>query len=586
MPKRWKARYGLAFPADATDASIEGHCYKIAHLKEAGGLGEEEHFVRYLRLLWPADPVASRRGLVWHHFLDRRARAWCRHSFQTWWGPAATMKSTDMAILALGDWLADPFSTTTILCSTTLQGLQKRLFGELVRYHALLGPGAIGRIVASKYALVVPGEDGETKAPTERCGIFGLAVRQGTMEEARDRLIGFHNERVRLLIDEAQSTYEAAFEARSNLKAGAFRGFKFVAAGNPDNQLDPLCRHSEPLKGWDSIDPDRDTEWETKEGVCLFFDGRKNPGVTDPDLCPFALHKEDIEETARLHGRDSKVYWQMRVGFVAPEGTTDSIISESMLMRQKVQDPVIWQPGLRVVAGLDPAFSNGGDRCILSPALYGFATTGARMVSFLPRIHIQFKARGGDPIAYQILDRVRDECKRLGIAPGDLAVDATGTQSSLADILDHEWASKEGQKVHRVLFGGAASMLRVSREDSTPCAERFGNRATELWMALADLVRCGQIRGLDDESCREFAARRVKRRAPRSFIETKDEYKERSGNVSPDDIDSKACCVDLLRHRLGLLASVADVAVVPVDVDRAVRALDIDAETVAVSAPG
>ena len=107
------------------------------------------------------------------------------------------------------------------------------------------------------------------------------------MEEALHNLIGYHNTRVLLVVDEAQGTREAIFQATDNLAKNP--EFKCLLMGNAESREDPHGRFSEPLGGWISVDPESSEQWETRGGpakglgCCVFFDGRKSPAITEPD---------------------------------------------------------------------------------------------------------------------------------------------------------------------------------------------------------------------------------------------------------------------------------------------------------------
>jgi hypothetical protein len=111
-----------------------------------------------------------------------------------------------------------------------------------------LGPDlTIGTALYSEYMIRI-------RAGDKKNGIFGLAIEDGPVEEALHNLIGYHNSRVLLVVDEAQGTREAIFQACDNLEKKA--EFKALLLGNAESREDPHGRFSEPLGGWLSVDPD------------------------------------------------------------------------------------------------------------------------------------------------------------------------------------------------------------------------------------------------------------------------------------------------------------------------------------------
>jgi len=542
----WK--YDLEWEAGVNDISIELHCYRYAHAIADGGLGQAGHLKAAIKTIFPEQLPNGRRGCVWHFWLERRCDCWCNvisdamdapADWYTWWGPASAGKTADAAVIALVDWLAGHDCTTTILCSTTVKMLKKRIWGEVLRYYTMY-QGQLPGVYQKSSLAILSDVDGEMKN-----GIHGVAIQQGTLEEALGDLVGVHNERVRLVIDEAQATRAAAFEATENLKANP--DFKLLAMGNPISHLDPLGRYSEPASGWGTVSP-AVPEWKTKYGVTLFFDGRKSPGILEPKRLPFLLQKRQIEDTIRTRGEESPAMYSFRIGFCPPEGLLQAVITESMLVKFHMRDEPVWKTPPQRGAGLDPAYSSGGDRCILAPFEVGELVTGQTAVSFLPYISIQIRASPDTPITYHICAEVRRECEQLGIRPDQVGIDCSGTQSTLADVLEKEW----GPGLHRVYFQGEPSRRAISIEDNTRGKAAYANRVTELWFTMAQFARYDQIRSMCLDSAREFTQRLVvEDREPR-LVETKRKMKARL-DVSPDIADAQVVALDYVVERLGIM---------------------------------
>lgn len=548
MAKKTKEVYGQKWSESVSQAGIELFNYRHARGPDVGGLGAEEHIKRAISELWPERMEGGGRGFVWNDFMERAAHAWCKaatdkkYAFQIWWGPSAVGKSTHAGLLVLADWLADPKNTTAIVCSTGINELMHRILGEIVRYHSLR-PGLPG-IWRPSFRSIVMGDE------NTKNGIFGVAVLQGTAKQAKDKIIGRHNRRIRLVIDEAQAQLEAPFDAITNLESAA-ESFIGLGIGNPDSRIsNPLGRYAEPAKGWESINPDVDEEWETKRGVCLYFDGLKSPGITDKERCGFMLNEADLDKTRRLHGEDSLEWWQMRRGFVRTEGADDSIVPEALLIRGKAMEKAVFVGPTTKIGGLDASYSTGGDRCFFSVARVGMTDRGLIGIEFGSEYHIRLRISSGQPIAYFILEQVRSFCEIEGLLPRYLGIDVTGPQSVLADVFDREWAQKTGERVFRSNFGGSASMLPVSSEDSTPGCDKYENSVTELYYRLAEYIRFGQIHGLSPDAATEIVRRKVAKLKPRIAAETKTDYKKRSGQVSPDNADSKVVALDVARRML------------------------------------
>jgi len=537
-------KYGLSWPDGTTDATIELRCYRLNHLPERGGLGPRGHLKEAICQLWPEQLSNNERGYLWHEWMDRRLDSWVRSSvddWHTWWGPSSAGKSCDAGILALAHWLAAPDQTTVIVCSTTKDMLEKRIFGEIIRYHSLHKGKLPGEYMKSKHAIILGDENSKN-------GIFGIAIQKGTLSEALGNMIGIHNRYNVLIIDEMQSTREAAIDAADNLSTG--EEFKLIGMGNPVSRLDPLGKYSEPLHGWESVSPN-DEEWETKYGHCLYFDGLKSPAIKAPKKFYFLLNQKQIDALKKKRGQDSPAFWSQRRGFVPPEGLIESVLTESFIVRFHMQAPAKWKYGYRIVAGLDPAYSSGGDRAMFIPAMVGLMENGMTGVAFMNPVQINLALSSGEPMVYYLASKVIEHCDQTGVNPEDLAIDCTGTQGMLADVIEKEWKKDKTVKVHRVQFVGNPSDFSVSESDPTPAKKQYKNRVTELWFNMSEFARYEQIRSLPEGAAKEFCQRMIAQSAAPIMIEPKSIMKKRTGE-SPDEADGCVCVLDLARERLGI----------------------------------
>lgn len=546
--------YGLKWPEYVTNISVELWCYRNNHTIENGGLGQAHHLKNAVRMLFPEHDSRGNPLYYWHEWIDRRIEAWCENRFMTWWGPAAAAKSTDAAMIALVDWLADPVNTTTIICSTTLQMLKRRIFGEVARFHKFHKGQTFGTYLKSRTCIVL--DQDKAESGTEKSGIFGFAVQQGSTKEARDNIIGQHNRRIRLIIDEAQHpSLEVAFDARSNLMKGC-EDFKLLAFGNPDSRLDPLGRYSEPKVGWEAITPDLE-EWPTKHGVCLYFDGLKSPAIKNPrKFGSFLIKQKDIDDTIADQGKDSLDYWQFCRGFVRSSGGAQQIMNEVFAIKYHMLDKPEWQSGYEMVAGLDPSYSSGGDKRVLVTGQIGLSTWNARIISFLEPYEIQIEASklSDKTYARQLAEKVIVHCQNLAIPKTRFGMDTTGAQNILADYIDEIWP--EAGKIHRCEFGGAASELSTSEYDNRPASEVYANRVTELWFTIPSFAKSNQIRGFPMQALKEFTIRQLytseqrRARTLKRQIEPKSIMKTRTGGTSPDTADAVCVAIDVARNRM------------------------------------
>lgn len=554
-------KYGKVWPDDSNAASIERWCYINDLTTAKGGLGKAGHLKRLILALFPERDPFGRRVYVWHPWMDRRIQSWCDNKIITWWGPAASAKSTDAAMIALVDWYADPANTTTIICSTTLKMLRRRIFAEVVRFHktlCLLSPNRPppGNYVRSKdQFLFDPTSDDDQQS--DRAGIFGFAIQQGDKKQAKDDIIGQHNQRVRIIIDEAQHPdMEVAFDARSNLAKGA-EDFKLLGFGNPDSRLTPIGRYSEPKAGWDSIS-DALESWETKLGVCHYFDGLKSPAMQDPIRYSFLIKKQDVDDEIEDSGMNSPDYWQFARGFVRPEGTISQIISDTFALKTKMREEPQWIGGFEVGAGFDPSFSSGGDRRVLVPFQFGETTDQIMTLAFLKPIdiHVDMTQLYDKTFSRQMSEKVIGICQSLGVKKNHFGMDSTGAQMALADFIDEMW--DEAGAIYRCEFGGKPSEDQATESDTRKASEVYANRVSELWFNMVAFAKSNQIRRIPIQALKEFTIREIlssdklKLRTTKRQVETKTSMKERTGGRSPDEADACCVCIDTARARMGL----------------------------------
>lgn len=546
--------YNLRFPDGVRPADIELACFHRGHPPEMGGLGRYGHLKNAIDLLCnePRRRQAAERKLefdpeihdtyIWNDWTEWMQETFCEDAWVTITGPAASWKTTSAALYANCFWSCSPHDSVVIATSTTLDGLRRRVWKEVTKFHRWFG---IGNLVQSRNCI-------QFQKGSDDAGIFGIAVDKGEVEKAVSKIIGFHARRMLVIVDEMQTMNEAIVEACVNLESGA-EVFQFIGLGNALSKFDPHGRMSEPKEGWNSID-DRTPSWRTKRGVCVHLDGRDSPNIrAGYDKYPGMLKQRDLDNTIERDGENSPQFWQMRIGFWAPEGITKTVLSETMIDRFKAREKPVWIGEYREGAGLDPAFE-GGDRCVLRIGRVGkIEVEGKERDAFDPSaaiIPIKLDVTSKEPIHYQIVRIVRQECEARGIPREWFALDTTGEGGGLASIFAREW----GPGFHEVEFGGRASEEPVSENNPLPASKEYLYRVTELWFNFRTAVQNGQVRGLDDETAIEFCKRFYEMRGPLIQIEPKSQMKLRTGK-SPDLADACVVLFDLFKKRMGLLSN-------------------------------
>lgn len=553
--------YGREWPDGTTMANIHLWCYRN-HKNNSEMLEKHKHFEYAIKCLWPEKMSNGVKGFIWDDWAYRRIKSFCNREYQTWWGPSSSGKSTCCGVFALSHWLSAPDKTTVVVCSTTKDMLERRIWREILRFHSMYGNKLPGYHSKTKHAIIY--EDPESKAAVNTINaIFAIAVQRGTTAEAVGNMVGMHNDYNVLIIDEMQATKQAAVEAYDNLSTGLES--KFVGMGNPVSRLDPLGRASLPVNGWGTVSVS-DKEWKTKRGWCLFFNGLESPGVEDPKKYHYLLTQKQIDAMSVDPGRDSPRFWSQRIGFVAPEGLTQTIFSENFMSKFSVTEKALWAGQKKRISALDPSFSAGGDRCVYRSADYGKMTNGKIGFRFNDPELINLEVSTGEPMSYDLAFKVMDKLESDGITPSELCIDTTSAQKMVADIIDREWAVRQAKKTGgepsiddvcvRCSFGGAASDLPVSVQNKDTGKDLYKNKVTELWYVFREFAVNDQIRDLDEDTVEEFCIRTVLEKmdsSGRIVVESKKDMKLR-GNASPDLADAAVLIVEYARRVLHIMA--------------------------------
>ena len=540
-------RYGYEWSYGVSDSAIELACFRNYGVVKNWDTGHTRgfHFENAIKLILPERTVDGRVGYQMSKWSERRIQSFIAEDrkFQTWWGSKAAGKSTDAAAIIFVYYLAAPDCTAAQICSTSKSALMKRIWSELVRFYQMYPQNEMPMEYfrgkpAFQYKIL------NSNQVAEKAGIFGRALLRGTVSEAVGEIIGVHNEYNVLVIDELQASRWAGVEAFDNLDSG--REAKFLGMGNPVSRLDPLGLASKPKAGWNSISPSMQ-EWETEKGFCLYFDGLLSPGIEEPEKYWYLITKDQVETLRKDPGENTPRFWTMARGWIPPEGLVQTVITESLIQMFDIQKKVTWAVRPVLLASLDGAFSQSGDRCELIEAEVGLTIDGVMVIQIVKETAINIEVNEGEPIEYFVMRRVRDHCTARGIPPSHFALDVSATQTSFAAIFEKEW----GPDIFRCQFGGQAIGERIGEHDLRPAKDVYWNRVTELWYNARAFAINGQLKGLSDDGCREGCSRLVLQKGGKIAVESKDEYKDRTSQ-SPDIFDGYTLIVAMAMERFNM----------------------------------
>lgn len=458
-----------------------------------------------------------------------------------------THNSNDAGGLAVLDWITDPTETYIAMASTSVPMLKMRSFESVLRYFRYLKAHASfaipGKEATSQTAIVNETDTDPGANATHKASIRGVAVADGNPDNAVARLAGAHLPYVTLILDEGAALPRAASDARINMMAGT-RRFRFLSLANPIDKSDEATRFCAPLGGWRTVTPETG-KWRSEYGLVLHHNGELSPGIHQPQEFPFLLKQTEIDAILKqvAGNRGDPIYQRMVVGFPPKDGTVPSVLTmreiEAFLMSAAPEWGVT--PPVRV-AGLDPAFTSDGDAAILQMADVGFSARHIWQCAFLEPIRIPIDNSLPRPAIYQVSDFVRQASRDWGFRINNLAVDESGTQS-VGGVIGEE----SGVRPILVSFGAKATITMpaptaASGGRKPPPQPKYANMVTQMWYEVKYAGAEGRIRNLPEAVAQQMCDRRYKRRAVPTQLETKAEYKARTGKGSPDEADAASLC--------------------------------------------
>jgi hypothetical protein len=570
----WTPRNG----AVVTPLRIEMDAFLLGLTPEEGGLGKATHYRNVVSTIWPT--------YSWHKWAELRAQAFCKvnieediqtgnrfvRSVTGLAGGTDSGKSYDMAAMALVNWFVDPLNTMVIVVSTSKIDAKQRIWAALVKmYREAHAVGiAAGRLIESMDIIKLSDEEGKAIDPnvgvSDASSIMLLAAGDEYKDDAQKRLQGKKNRRIVLIADELQ-------DCSSSIINEAVWGFKgaqelhIVGAGNPSSIFDPHGKFCEPIKGWMSVDEET-PNWKIKvagiEGLALRFDSEKdNPNQQSFDKgkglrYPFLPKPNDVAVAKKELGELNPQYWRKFRGFWPPADADDcTVVSDILLARHGALDKPIWDGIPKDIAGIDPSYTEGGDRFVFTHMKWGKLISGKWAIALEKQYVLNRRAGSQEDFQYEMIQQIHDLSMKLGIPNQWMGVDA-----SAGGIF---WSIGERELLrgwHAVSFAGAASDLPVSaqyalRNEATGKPqvgkELFHNMSSELCFVSRYFLECEQLKGVTPDLAWEMTQRKYVRRTRKIIIESKTDMKKRIGK-SPDLFDSFSVGLFVARKVFGAMA--------------------------------
>jgi hypothetical protein len=351
--------------------------------------------------------------------------------------------------------------------------------------------------------------------------------------------------------------------ASSNLATNPH--FQMVGLSNPASKYDPFGIFSTPKGGWDSVDVINDMRWELQiGGTYIRLDAFDSPNfqLTDDDGegYPYLPSQRTIDEALESLGatpeeaaKSGGFLRMFRAVFNDSDGG-ETVYSVAELTKAGAMSRTTLSATTRL-GGLDPSFSSNGDATALKPGDLGYDNAGQHSLNLLDVVKIYEDVTDkSQPRNVQVARKVVEACKRLGIKPENLSVDATGAGGPFCDILQMAFEADDPKcgTILRVQFGGAASERKIKNDSKITGRDRYENRASELFFIGKQFLLGRQIFGVSNDMIKQMTSRlfstKKGTKGLRLQVEPKEEYKKRMGE-SPDETDASFILLEGARER-------------------------------------
>jgi hypothetical protein len=560
--------YGVWWAAHVDPAAMQIDCIRAGgkwlnkYTGEMAGEGNYYHFRKFQEIVWPERIWEN--GPFKNYWAEKILEGWLEYKYFGLMGAAASSKSDSLGSICLTDWYPFPDCTTTIVSSTELQMLQRRIWGFIEKYHRLAKKRCEwlpGHLIQSKLSILQDSRDEDYEGKSHINAIFGVPCKRGNSYVGLGSFVGLHNKRVRLIADEAMLMPKTFLDSTSNLSKCP--DFKLVAPGNPNETTNAhgiICEPSAELGGWEGgIDQGPGTKtWKTRfpNGGCLQLPGADSPnlkaGESEEIPFPFLCTRQHIAEEAAIWGVGDWHY-DMFINAKMPRGQG----SNRIITRQECEkygatlEPFWRDSNITKIASLDAAYrSSGGDRCVFTEIHFGKESEsnsalmssdsivsqksnvpqGRQIMALIDQVVIPIDAGlNADTPESQITKFCKAQCENRGIPPENFFLDS-GMRTSLIQEMSRNWSVD----VQSIDCGAAPTDQRVSAEIDMPCHDYYKKLITQIWFSIRLVIIARQFRNLSKDVMWELCAREWKTSPGNKIeVETKLEMKEKTGK-SPD----------------------------------------------------
>jgi hypothetical protein len=563
-------KYGMVFPENMNPLEIELYCYALTRgdygktmrvkknmeLSDYKLLSPYEHFIQAVQYMWPTDVVIKNRGYTNTQLL-RTLDELCNNDDVCLAGAASMGKSFPVGLWIYLDWCAAPHCTSSWVATTTLGASEDRIWGIISKLWKCAS-NKIGNLVDYRHMIVWGGASGDDEKDY-RNAIKAIAFPPGSEgQKAIDTTRGRKNDRIRVALDELPEMEMGAINIRQNLSSNDDK--VFIGIGNPSAGDNPHTRWAMP-KGhtsFDAVSADME-KWETETGVCLFYNGMKSPNFqappNEPSPFPFLMDRKKQADILKMsYGDENSVdYVRNAIGWWPKSGFAQTILTADVIRNADTYNEPIWDYNDIVkIAGFDTAFTAGGDRCVLTICKLGYVRGTSQKVMYLMNQEvIQIAAGSSSEFDVQVAAKVVELCRKYEVKPSKFGMDVSGDGGRIGQAIMREWMryDKDGASISLISSMGRPTDRIAADVDKRPCNEVYDRLISEYWYSAFHGFKARVIFGVETsgELGRELCLRRYRTKNKKISVETKDDYKGRTG-FSPDLADSFLYALEMSRR--------------------------------------
>jgi len=189
----------------------------------------------------------------------------------------------------------------------------------------------------------------------------------------------------------------------------------------------------------------------------------------------------------------------------------------------------------------------------------GTTDKGRKKLSYIIQrtYHAESEGIFEDMIAKQLVD----DCIKYGVEPNGLGIDISADGGKMLSAIIRYWLNEKknpkAADVYPISSMGKPTDRIVSNVDPRKCLDAYDRRVTEYWMMVREAALCEilcNVPRLDEDGqglhpiVSQLCSRIYVIKSKKFVIETKDDYKERTGSDSPDNADSFVYMVEMARR--------------------------------------